>query len=253
VSQFANIIFKRTPYNLENFAKLIDASYSDANNVDEFKTKTGFSASTLGYLHGLCPRKWVMLFQGAQVVENHASQSVDNMRTGTDAHARIQDNFISSGLEIKVEHEFWNEDPPFHGFVDLIVRNFDGFDIVIEIKTTRTEAFASRRAKNKGPDYQELQLLIYLYILNIRHGILLYEDKNDHKKLLIPVEMTDENKARMDKVFEWLRLVYKTYKDGKLPERPFRKNSKACASCPLLGWCGEQPAGDVKIPALEIT
>lgn len=251
MSQFANYVFKKTPYNLENFAKLIDASYSNANNVDEHKIKTGFSASTLGYLSGTCPRRWVMAFNGAQFVENHASSSVDNMRTGTDAHTRIQDNFKNSGLEIEVEHEFWSEDPPIHGFVDLIVKDFNGYDILVEIKTTRSEAFESRRAKNKGPEYQELQLLIYLYVLNIQHGLLLYENKNDHKKLLIPVEMTPENKERMDKVFDWMRLVYKTYEEGQLPERPFRKNSKACSSCPLLGWCGQQPVGDVKIEPLN--
>lgn len=251
MNHFANLVFKKTPYNLENFAKLIDAAYSDASNVDEMITKTGFSASVIGYLSGKCPRRWVMSFNGARFVQNHAADSVDNMRTGTDAHTRIQDNFTNSGLDIEVEHELWSEDPPLHGFVDLIVRDFNGHTIVLEIKTTRTEAFEYRRAKNKGPEYQVLQLLIYLKLLNVKYGILLYENKNDHRKLLIPVEMTEINQAIVDKVFDWMRLVYKTYEEGRLPERPYRKNSKECSHCPLLEWCKEQPAGDIKIEPLD--
>jgi CRISPR/Cas system-associated exonuclease Cas4 (RecB family) len=206
-----------------------------------------------GILTMNCPRRWVMAFQGAEFDEEQDAVAVDRMETGTDAHERIQKNLHQSNITLDVEWEFWNIDPPMHGFIDIILRDFHGFDIVVEIKTTRTEAFQARRAHQKGPDYQVLQLLLYMHFLGIKHGLLLYEDKNDHSKLLIPVEMDDVNKEKIEAVVQWMQTVYKTYENGDLPKRPFRKNSKICQSCPLLKWCGEQPEGTVDLPALGFT
>lgn len=251
-NQFANFIMKKTPYDLKNLAKIIDVSYTDGVNKKEFIQKETFSPSTIGYQSGRCPRRWVMAFRGAEFNERHASQSVDNMAAGTAAHERIQKNFQHSNeFTLDIEWDLWNEDPPVHGYVDMIIRDYKGFDIVVEIKTTRTEAFVSRRSNNKGPDYQILQLLLYMYFLGIDHGLLLYEDKNDHDKLLIPVEMTPENRHKIEDVVEWMRNIYSVYKNDDLPEKPYRKNSKECKSCPLLDWCNEQPDGNVKIEPLE--
>lgn len=253
MSQFANLFFKDTPYGLENLAKILDASYSDANNRDDFVTKKSFSPSAIGYGSGTCPRRWVLAFQGGQWVDEFTSQSVDNMTAGTDAHERIQNNLMNSDLDVTCEQELLVEDPPVRGFVDVIVRNYNGHNLVIEIKTTRTEAWTSRRNKNKGPDYQELQLLLYMYFLGEKYGLLLYEDKNDHQKLLIPLEMTEENLAKVEKVVEWMRKVYKTYQEDKLPKIPFRSNSKICKACPLQKWCHSQPEGDTEVEVLKYT
>jgi CRISPR-associated protein Cas4 len=251
-NQFANLFFKRTPYDLRTLAKIVDEAYSNGVNKKEFIQKKTFSPSTLGYGSGKCPRRWVMAFQGAEFNEVHESKSVDNMAAGTAAHERIQNNFHHSNeFILDIEWDLWVDDPPIHGYVDMIIRDYHGYDIVIEIKTTRTEAFSSRKMKNAGPDYQVLQLLLYMYFLDLKYGLLLYEDKNDHDKLLIPVEMTPENRQKIEKVVEWMREVHKTYQDGLLPERPYRKNSKECKSCPLLEWCSKQPVGDIKLEPLE--
>lgn len=253
-NQFANFIMKRTPYNLKNLAKVIDASYTDGVNRKEFIQKETFSPSTIGYQSGRCPRRWVMAFRGAEFNQQHESQSADNMAAGTAAHERIQNNFHhANDFTVDIEWDLWNEDPPVHGYVDMILRDYNGFDIVVEIKTTRTEAFTIRKANNAGPDYQVLQLLLYMYFLDIKHGLLLYEDKNDHDKLLVPVEMTPDNRQKIEKVVEWMREVKKTYENGDLPERPYRKNSKECKSCPLLEWCTQKPEGNVKIDPLEFS
>lgn len=251
MSQFANFILKKTPYDLNQLAKIIDATYTKDANVDEIKQKTRFSASQIGYQSGTCARRWVMAFQGARFFEEFDPDELDRMQAGTDAHERIQKNMSNSGLNFDIETELNVEDPPLKGYIDAILRDFNGFDIAIEIKTTRTEAFASRKVKNAGPDYQVLQLLLYMYFGGYKYGLLLYENKNDHHKLLIPVEMTEANLERIEKVVDWMRLVYNTYKEDKLPTRPFRKNSKACKTCPLLKHCSEQDKGDVDIDPLD--
>ena len=251
MSQFANLYFKKTPYDVEKLAKVLDASYSDSFNINEEIKKERFSPSVIGYGSGTCPRRWVLAFRGGEWHQEHSSQSVDNMEAGTDAHARIQGNLQNSQLKVIIEQELVVEDPPIKGYVDAVIEDFNGFNLVIEIKTTRTEAWQSRRAKNKGPAYQTLQLLLYLYYLNERYGLLLYEDKNDHEKLLIPVEMTENNKKVIENVISWMRTVYQAYKDDKLPKNPFRSNSKICKACPLQKWCFSQPKGDLDIAVLN--
>lgn len=251
MSQFANLFFKKTPYGLEQLSEILDASYSDSFTIDEEIKKESFSPSVIGYGSGTCPRRWVLAFRGGPWYQEHSSQSVDNMEAGTDAHARIQANLQNSNLKVVIEQELLVKDPPVRGFIDVIIEDLNGFKVVIEIKTTRTEAWNSRRAKNKGPSYQVLQLLLYLYFLGERYGVLLYEDKNDHQKLLIPVEMTDKNRDAVEKVVEWMRLVHKTYKDGSLPKNPFRSNSKICKECPLQKWCYSQPEGDIDLEVLK--
>lgn len=251
MSQFANLFFKKTPYDIEKLAEVLDASYSDSFNIDEEIKKERFSPSVVGYGSGTCPRRWVLAFRGAEWYQEHSSQSVDNMEAGTDAHARMQGNLQNSKLKVIIEKELIVKDPPIRGFVDVIIEDFNGFNLVIEIKTTRTEAWQSRRAKNKGPSYQVLQLLIYLYFLEEKYGVLLYEDKNDHEKLLIPVEMTEKNKQATEKVINWMKKVYKAYEDDELPKNPFRSNSKICKECPLQKWCYSQPEGDIDIEVLK--
>lgn len=251
MSQFANLFFKKTPYNLKELSKVLDASYSDSFTIDEEIRKERFSPSVVGYGSGTCPRRWVLAFRGGDWYQEHSPHSVDSMEAGTDAHARIQGNLQNSDLDVIIEQELIVEDPPIKGFVDVIIKDFNGFNLIIEIKTTRTEAWTSRRAKNKGPAYQVLQLLLYLYFLDEKYGLLLYEDKNDHEKLLIPVEMTDKNRAATEKVVEWMRMVFALYKDDKLPKNPFRSNSKICKSCPLQKWCFSQPEGDTEVEVLK--
>lgn len=251
MSQFANLFYNRTPYDINQLTKILDASYSDSFKIDEEIKKESFSPSVIGYGSGTCPRRWVLAFRGADWYQEHSSQSVDNMEAGTDAHARIQANLQNSNLKVVIEQELLVKDPPVRGFIDVIIEDFNGFNLVIEIKTTRTEAWTSRRAKNKGPAYQMLQLLLYLYFLGEKYGLLLYEDKNDHQKLLIPVEMTEKNQQAVEKVVDWMRTVYKAYSDDKLPKNPFRSNSKICKECPLQKWCYSQPEGDIDIEVLK--
>ena len=249
---FANYFFKRTPYDLKSLAEIVEAAYSARISGKRWVQKKSFSPSTLGYQSGTCPRKWVMLFQGAESYEEYEPRSVDNMSAGIDAHERIQNNFHNANeFTLDIEWDLLVEDPPIHGYVDMIIRDYNGFDIVVEIKTTRTEAFSHRVANNKGPNYQVLQLLLYMYFMDMRYGLLLYEDKNDHDKALIPVEMTEENRRKIEDVIKWMRTVYATYKNGQLPERPFRSNSKECKSCPLLDWCKNQPDGDIKLEPMK--
>lgn len=246
-----NILFKRTPYDLKSLAEVIEASYAVAPDEPEFIQKKTFSPSVIGYGHGQCPRYWPLVFKGGWFIFNYDPVSVDNMAVGTDAHRRIQKNFENSDLNVECEREITLDDPPIRGFVDLIIHDYNGFTIPVEVKTTRMEAYAVRKAKRTPPSYHELQILIYMYLLEEKYGLLLYENKNDHSKLLLPVEMTAENKQKVEAVFSWMRKVYKLYQEDSLPEIPYRKNSKICKNCPIQKFCYSEREGDIKVDPLN--
>lgn len=247
-----NIYFKKTPYNLKHLAEIMESSYGRQEQEPVHIQKKTFSPSTIGYGHGQCPRYWPLAFIGGHFVSKVDPQSADSMQVGTDAHTRIQKNFENSSLEVECEIEIKNEDPPIRGFVDLYIKNFNGFNIPVEVKTTRMESFAARRAKREPLPYHELQLLLYLYVMKEKYGLLLYENKNDHTKLLLPVEMTPENKKRVDAVLSWMRNIYAIYKRGDIPKNPYRANSKICKNCPIKEHCFNiAPEGNIDVEPLN--
>lgn len=238
-------------FDSRKLTELLDGAFSEVQ-TDEFITKENFAPSTLLYPYGPggCPRYWYLARRGAQFEKRVDAYSADNMKSGTDAHTRIQANFANSGIEVEIEQELFYDDPPIHAFVDLVVKNFDGLEIPIEIKTTRAEAFAYLVARNEGREYQVMQLLIYMYIRGDQYGALIYENKNDHKKLLIPVEMTLENKAKVEALFDWARMVRDL---EELPKKPYRSNSKICKACPIKNWCFSQEEGTITVDTLSYT
>jgi|SRR5215217_119325 len=255
MSQFYRMFSNRNAsFDANGLADILDASYTQKSNKTEFLTKKGFAPSTLTYGNGECPRYWYMAFNGVEFVKSYDPYSVDNMQSGTDAHRRMQQNFAESGLEIECERELTYDDPPIRCFVDGIIKyHWKGKDVVVEIKTTRAEAFAYLAAKNEAREYQKMQLLIYMHIMGERYGAILYENKNDHKKLLIPVEMTAENKVKVEKAFAWMRMVRANWEEQQLPVRPYRKNSRICAGCPIKTACFAESDGIIELPILDYT
>ncbi len=248
VSLFSN---KSAPFDVSKLATILDASYTNEMTERKFIQKKSFAPSSLFWGSGECARRWFLAFNGAEFVKEPDSYSADIMRSGSDAHKRIQDNFEASGLHVKIEEELIFEDPPIRCFVDASFIEFEGRRIVVEIKTTRAEAFAHLVANNKGRRYQELQLLIYMYILGEQYGALMYECKNSHRKTIFPVEMTEDNLAEVESILGWMRKVYKNYQDGNLPVINYRKNSKICGGCDIKEYCFKQPDGVISIPALD--
>jgi len=235
-------------------SKIIDDAYATYNEPTE-RRKKSFAPSQIGFGHGKCPRYWYIAFDGATFEENNQPQGIANMKTGIAAHDRLGELLKRSsldivGLEVPLEHT----DPPIFGYIDAVI-NRGGELVIGEIKTTRTEAFRARQAKGEPPDYHLIQLLIYMHIRNAETGFFLYEDKNTHEILIMPVYMTDERKEYVEGVLEWMRGVRKSWEDRKLPEVPFRSNSKICKGCPLRNTCFDEEQygeGDVKVEPLKL-
>jgi CRISPR/Cas system-associated exonuclease Cas4 (RecB family) len=216
----------------------------------EHKQKKTFGPSTIAYGHGECPRYWYLAFEGAVFEDNSDAYAVANMTNGTLSHGRIEAAFKNSGISINSEFKLFHDDPPIFGYVDNFIQ-WKGDEIVVEVKTTNNEVFEYRKRTNKPKMGHVVQLLIYMKVLKKSKGILVYENKNNHELLVIPVEVNDHYRAWIDMAFQWMRDVRKAWEDKTLPTKNYRSNSKICKNCPIKKACGEAGVGVVKIASLE--
>lgn len=247
-----NMTLGQKKFDLPKMAELIDAAYrADTREISD-RAKKSFSPSNIGYGSGTCARRWFYDFNGGWTrAEEVDAVSIANMSYGTEAHARLQKVFESTGILVEAERKVINSEPPIFGFADLVI-NWQGEEAVGEIKTTMQESFVSKKAKNNGAGYHLLQVLIYMKVLGLNKGFLLYENKNLQTLLLIPVFWNEANKKLIDDTFEWMTAVHENWKSGQLPTRPFTQKSVQCKSCVFKEHCWKDEAGVVTLPPLSV-
>lgn len=237
----------------QEFIKAYEQSYINSGSRSGFKKKKSFSPSTLGYGHGTCPRYWYIAFTGAEFEDVPDSKSLANMDNGSYSHDRIQDNLEKMGILKDRELEVTSVDPPIRGFIDGVL-DWKEKDIPMEIKTANNGSFQFRATSGKCSGSHFVQFLIYLKLLKAKEGFILYENKDTQDMLIIPIMVSEKNKQHVDYLFDWMRNTYKSFTDGVLPERPWkRKNAKICSNCPVRTACFETfGEGDVELPVLEV-
>lgn len=226
--------------------KVIEEGYRK-DNVPKHQKKKSFAPSTIVWNHGVCPRYWYLAFEGNTFYKYETGKGITNMDSGTDRHRRIQSAIEASGILVENERKTVWDDPPIFGYVDSFI-NWDDKEYIVEIKTANSDGFDRHKRSMTASSYHILQLLIYMKIYKKKHGIILYENKNSHELLAIPVDITQEHVEFVDYLFDWLREVYAAWTNQTLPMVPFRSNDiKICQSCPLQEACKNSPEGDIKI------
>lgn len=254
-SIIGSLKFQKAPegeFDPNAFAQEIEESYLKQRRPDGFTQKKTFSPSTIGYGHGNCPRYWFYAFSGSEFHETTTAQGLANMQNGSMAHDRIQK--VIGGIErpVEFEVEILNEDPPIRGYADIIM-DWDGKEVVGEIKTAKEEVYAIRQSSMKPSSNHLLQLLIYMKVRKAAHGVFIYENKNTQELCLIPVRVNDRYISIIDELFGWLRETRAAYENGTLPARVSTKSSTMCKNCPVRKTCWAKDAadGDVEIQKYE--
>jgi CRISPR/Cas system-associated exonuclease Cas4 (RecB family) len=241
---------KKTFLNNEELIEKIRSGYT-INRIDKFAQKKTFAPSTIAYSHGECPRYWYLAFEGGVFEDNADAYGGANMTAGTKSHERIQEA-MGNVPDFLVDSEFkiTYSDPPIFGFGDVIL-NWGGEELLGEIKTMPSEGFEYRKAHGKPKTGHLIQLLIYMKILGKSKAVLIYENKNNHDLLVLPVEVNDTYREWVNNAFQWMRDVRKAWVDKTLPTKNYRSNSKICKTCPLTKVCADAGVGSVKIKSLE--
>ncbi len=244
-------------FDAQKLADLLNDAYLKGRREPSDRAKKSFAPSGIGYGSGTCPRQWFYAFSGGIMRnEDMDAVSIANMAYGTEAHARIQKVFKDAGILVEEEKKVVTDDqpdmPPIFGFADLIIK-WQGEEAVGEIKTTSSESYVSKKAKSTAAGYHLLQVLIYMKVLGLNKGFLLYENKNTQQLLIIPVTWNVANKKLADDAFDWMNLVYKNWQEGTLPTRPFKsERSVVCKTCPFTRHCWDDTDGVVDLPVLEV-
>jgi CRISPR/Cas system-associated exonuclease Cas4 (RecB family) len=237
-----------------------------AKQVPKFTKKKTFAPSGLVYGHGECPRYWYLAFEGNIFESYNDPYDIANMTAGTMSHDRIQDAMMDSGVakkfldqkhfdkykEEKDTTEFKIEcnDPPISGWGDAMLLLGDE-EVVGEIKTMKDEAFERHKLRGEPAKYHLMQLIIYMRVLGKQKGALIYENKNNHELLVFPIEVNETYITWVNNTFDWMREVYKAWKDRNLPQKNYRSNSKICKECPVKAACDKAEPGLIKIKSME--
>lgn len=245
----AEVSGKKSFLNTQELIDKIQHGYI-AKRGPKHQQKKTFAPSTIAYSHGECPRYWYLAFEGAVFEDNADAYGGANMTSGTKSHERIQQAMDDAGILKDSEFKVTWEDPPIFGFGDVIL-DWEGKDLLGEIKTMPSEGFEYRKAAGKPKLGHLVQLLIYMRILNKTEAVLIYENKNNHDLLVIPVEINDYYIQWVNQTFDWMKTVRKAWEDKKLPEKNYRSNSKICKTCPIRSACDEAGKGEIKINSLE--
>lgn len=232
--------------------KLIDKINSGyiANRGPRHQQKKTFAPSTIAYGHGECARYWYLAFEGGTFQDHADAFAGANMTNGTKSHERIQEAIEASGIMIDSEFKITYDDPPIFGYGDVML-DWEGEELLGEIKTAMAEGFEYRKKSRKPKLGHVIQVLIYMKILKKTKSVLIYENKNNHELLAIPVVLTEGYKKWIDDAFEWMREVRKAWENKTLPSKNYRSNSKICKTCPLADVCASAGEGDIKMKALE--
>jgi CRISPR/Cas system-associated exonuclease Cas4 (RecB family) len=238
------------PMDVDGLTEMIKSGYT-VNRIDKHAQKKTFAPSTIAYGHGECPRYWYLAFDGQTFEDNADAYGAANMTAGTKSHERIQ-SAMGNVPDFLIDSEFkiTYSDPPIFGYGDVML-NWQGEPLLGEIKTMMNEGFEYRKAHMKPKTGHLIQLLIYMKILKKAKAVLIYENKNNHELLLLPVEVNDHYRRWVDQAFDWMRTVRKAWVDRTLPKKNYRSNSKICKNCPIQKACASAEVGELKINSLE--
>lgn len=236
----------------QEMKELVDAVNSGyiAKRSPRHQQKKTFAPSTIAYGHGECPRYWYLAFEGGEFQDHADAFAGANMTNGTKSHERIQQAMGDAGIVIDSEFKVTYSDPPIFGFGDVLL-NWKGEELLVEIKTAMQEGFEYRKRSRKAKLGHLIQVLIYMKIMKKAKAVIIYENKNNHELLAIPVTVNDYYIKWVDQAFDWMREVRRAWEEKTLPTKNYRSNSKICKTCPLVKVCAEAGAGEIKIKSLE--
>ncbi len=124
--------------------------------------------------------------------------------------------------EFPVKQEI--EDFLISGRVDnLILIKASGKNVLVEVKSTMDIGYI-----REAQPHNIVQLQLYMHIIGVHNGILLYIDKKNLQSKIFEIKY-DENKAK--EIIERFKLLHKSIKEDTLPEPEARGDRKTLWMC----------------------
>lgn len=137
-----------------------------------------FHPSVLG---NPCDRFLYLHYRGMLPEQDISSQLQRIFDHGNVTQDRYKRYFQKMKLLVADEIRVIIDHPPIKGRADLLLKIPDSGDYLVEVKTINDRGFS---ALNGPKDEHRVQLQIYLNILEIERGGVLYENKNDQRVMI---------------------------------------------------------------------
>jgi len=141
----------------------------------------------------------------------------------------ICDKCQNTGFEY-IEKQVENTEYMMRGHVDAILK-IAGDMVVADYKSMHSNQFTRL---SEPLDKHIIQIEIYLWLLGLNSGILLYENKDNQKIKMFEVVY---NQTLIDKILRRASSLIEIIKSKKLPKRPFERDSSQCKACEFVTTC----------------
>jgi len=234
--------------------KLIDIIHKQVS-LNEEKSKHKHSIKFYPSSIGFCSRAIVyrMLNYPASPLDPRILSIMDN---GTQVHTRLENIFQKTNLMIAAELMIKDESLNISGRSDVIIKSpyetipnnkiiklynidkelvYEGSSNMIhliEIKSINDNGF--KRILNKADTKHKDQLTLYMNILKIPNGSLLYENKNTQQ---LAEHIIKYNETDGDRVINQVKYCNKHAMNKTLPPREYEAHSFECRYCDYANIC----------------
>lgn len=152
-------------------------SMEEALGGPQRKSRAGvFYPSMLG---SYCLRLLYLAYNGLlpeRTIDDNLQRIFDN---GSFLEERMETYFNKMGILLEREVEAKSDTPPMSGRADFILKHKDYDRVALELKSINDKGFEALKTRPKRE--HTIQLQIYLHILQLPYGIVLYENKNNQK------------------------------------------------------------------------
>lgn len=189
-----------------------------------------------------CPRYMVYRMKGFEQQIEFSGRTRRIFDLGNRAEEFLRDIFDNLGILVDEQIPVEISDPPVRGFADFLI-DWGGLKPV-ECKSINEAGFSWRRNYRKPKDEHYRQLQFYLEAMDMEEGFVIYICKNDSNMLPLLVK---RDREFMAKIFKKYDKIYKVFKDGNIPVRPYKQTSEKCQRCDARDYCWVDPEEGVTL------
>jgi len=126
-----------------------------------------------------CDRYLYYAFHGGLGNQEINPQTQRIFDTGSSLETRMDKYLRKAGIFLASEQTVKLESPPISGRYDFLIRYKNTDRAIIELKSINTRGFEALIDSPKSD--HSVQLQIYLNLLGVKNGIVVYENKNDQE------------------------------------------------------------------------
>jgi hypothetical protein len=221
----------------QSLVKAIDKQLEAANGTFWKQSDTFAPSGT-----NQCARYMVYRLKGFQQQIDFSGRTRRIFDIGNRVEDFLGETFLSLGILLDEQIEIKIEDPPVRGFCDFLI-DWDG-PKPVECKSINDAGFVWRKNYRKPKDEHYRQFQFYLEAMDMDEGFLIYICKNDSAMLPLLIKRDPVFIAKTLKKYD---KIYKVFKDGNIPVRPYKETSEKCQRCDARSHCWSDGEEGIKV------